>query len=414
MNHIHIHIHNSTSRIDDYSSEIIEMQERLTAAQAVGPLNGGKGEYEKAEYIKKMLHLLNPDELKEINVPDPSVPNGYRPNIVALFNGEYKKRLWIISHLDVVPAGDLTLWNSDPFQVELKEGKLYGRGVEDNQQSLVASYMALKALREEELSPKLSIGLLMVSDEETGSEKGLKFIVDNHRNLFNRNDLFLIPDGGNNDGTMIEIAEKSILWLKFRVVGKQGHASRPNDAVNSFRASSHLVITLDNLYQRYKIHNSLFSPQISTFEPTKKEGNVSNINTIPGEDTFYLDCRILPEIKVDDVIASSKKLAEMIETQFNVQIEISQIQRGDAASPTSPDAPIVKCLQKSIKTVTNREANPMGIGGSTVALFLRKVGFPVAVWSTTDGTAHQSNEYCILTNLISDAKVFVNMISHDI
>ncbi len=409
-----IQIHNSTSRIDNYTSEIIEMQERLTAAQAVGPLNGGKGEYEKAEYLKKMLPLLNPTNIIEINVPDTSVPNGYRPNIAALFNGEYKKRLWIISHLDVVPAGDLTLWNSDPFRVELKEEKLYGRGVEDNQQSLVASYMALKALREEELSPKLSIGLLMVSDEETGSEKGLKFLIDNHRNLFKMNDLFLIPDGGNNEGTMIEIAEKTILWLKFRVLGKQGHASKPNDAVNSFRASSHLVITLDNLHHRYQKQNSLFSPQRSTFEPTKKEGNVSNINTIPGEDTFYLDCRILPEINVDDVIASSKKLAEKIEKQFNVQVEISQIQRGDAAPPTSTHAPIVKHLQKSIKTITHRDANPMGIGGATVALFLRKAGFPVAVWSTIDGTAHQSNEYCILSNLISDAKVFVTMMLQDI
>lgn len=56
----------------------------------------------------------------------------------------------------------------------------------------------------------------------------------------------------------------------------------------------------------------------------------------------------------------------------------------------------------------------MGIGGATVALFLRKAGFPSAVWSTTDETAHQSNEYCILANLISDATVFVNMILHDI
>ncbi|MGC8849074.1 MAG: M20 family metallo-hydrolase [Candidatus Bathyarchaeia archaeon] len=395
------------SRIDGYVDEIVEMQRKLTAAQAIGPENGGKGEYEKAKYVKEMLEKLNPDEIIEVNAPDERVPNGFRPNIVAFFEGEVRGRtLWIITHLDVVPPGDLKLWNTDPFMVELKDGKLYGRGVEDNQQSLVASYMAVKALRDSNVVPSKRIGLLLVSDEETGSERGLKYVLSKRRDLFGEKDFYIVPDGGNSDGTLVEIAEKSILWLRFQVIGRQGHGSRPDLAVNSFKAGSYLVTRLDQLYS---IFDELYEVPTSTFEPTKKEANVPNINTIPGEDIFYMDCRILPKINVDEVIDCINGMVKDIESEFKVKAYVSAVQRADAAPPTPPDSPAVEALLKAIKAVSGRDGRPMGIGGGTVAAILRREGFPAVVWATMDETAHQPNEYCILKNLINDAKVFLHI-----
>ena len=51
----------------------------------------------------------------------------------------------------------------------------------------------------------------------------------------------------------------------------------------------------------------------STFEPTQKEANVSNINTIPGHDVFYLDCRVLPEYPLSTVIDAIKSIAVEVE-----------------------------------------------------------------------------------------------------
>ncbi|MEM2122064.1 MAG: M20 family metallo-hydrolase [Candidatus Bathyarchaeia archaeon] len=398
------------SRIDGYVDEIVEIQAKLTAFQAIGPENGGKGEYEKAGYVKEMLKKLNPDKVVEVNAPDERVPNGFRPNIAAFFNGiRGDKTLWIITHLDVVPPGDLKLWNTDPFKAELKDGKLYGRGVEDNQQSLVASYMAVKALRDSKVTPYRRVGLLFVSDEETGSEKGLKYVLSKRRDLFREEDFYLVPDGGNSDGTMVEIAEKSMLWLRFQTIGKQGHGSRPDLAVNSFKAGSHLVTKLDRLYEIFDEKDELYEVPTSTFEPTKKEANVPNINTIPGEDVFYMDCRILPKIKVDEVIANINGMAREIESEFKVKVDVSTVQRADAAPPTPPDSPAVKALLRAIKAVNGRDGKPMGIGGGTVAAILRREGFPAVVWATMDETAHQPNEYCILDNLVNDAKVFLHM-----
>ncbi len=397
-----------SSRIDTYNDEIVEMQKSLTATQALAPENGGKGEIEKANYMIDMIDALKPDEVIEINAPDERVPNGYRPNIATIFNGELSNNtLWIITHLDVVPAGNLNSWNSDPFKVKLCNGKLIGRGVEDNQQDMIASYLMVKTLRDENILPRRRIGLLLVSDEETGSKKGLKYVLDSRRDLFKKNDLIIVPDVGNSNGTMIEIAEKSVLWLKFKIIGIQGHGSRPDLAINSFRAESHLVVILDSLYKIYKERDALYNPSISTFEPTKKEANVPNVNTIPGEDIFYLDCRILPDISIDKIIFKIKSLAKKIETKYNVKISISDIQRTDAPNPTDLEAPIVRYLIEAIKSVTGKNAKPSGIGGASVAAFLRKCNLPVAVWATMNEMAHKPNEYCLIDNLKTDAKVFL-------
>jgi succinyl-diaminopimelate desuccinylase len=397
-----------SSRIDTYNDEIIEMQKCLTATQALAPENGGKGEIEKANYMIDMIDILKPDEIIEINAPDERVSNGYRPNLATIFNGKISNNtLWIITHLDVVPPGNLNSWNSDPFKVKLCNNKLIGRGVEDNQQDMIASYLMVKALRDENTLPHRKVGLLLVSDEETGSKRGLKYVLDSRRDLFKKNDLIIVPDVGNSNGTMIEIAEKSVLWLKFKILGKQGHGSRPDLAINSFRAESHLVSILDSLYKIYKDRDALYNPPISTFEPTKKEANVPNINTIPGEDIFYLDCRILPDLSIDKIISKIKSLAKKIETKYNVKISISNVQRTDAPNPTDIEAPVVRYLIEAIKKVTGKKAKPSGIGGGSVAAFLRKCDLPVAVWATLNETAHKPNEYCLIDNLKTDAKVFL-------
>jgi succinyl-diaminopimelate desuccinylase len=92
---------------------------------------------------------------------------------------------------------------------------------------------------------------------------------------------------------------------------------------------------------------------------------------------------------------------------FNVTIEISTEQKEQAAPPTTVDAPVVKKLAAAIKEVYGIQAKAQGIGGGTVAAIFRRLAYPVAVWSTLDDLAHQPNEYCRISNMMNDAKVFV-------
>ncbi len=407
--------HAISSIVDKYRDDMINMQIELTRRVAIDPQYGGMGEKEKATYILSELNKMNFSKIDVYTATDNRNSAVERPNIIAKLKGrDSSKTIWIMSHMDVVPAGELSRWRSDPFTVRVEGDRLYGRGVEDNQQGIVTSIFAIKALAELGIPPIYDVGLLFVSDEETGNKYGIDFILKNYAEIFRKDDLIIVPDAGSPDSTMIEVAEKSILWIKFTVRGKQTHASTPNLGINPHRAGANLIVKLDRvLHKNFNLRNKIFDPPVSTFEPTKKDSNIPNINTIPESDTFYFDCRILPEINVDDVRVKIAETIEEIKKEFSVDIEIDFPQELRAAPATSEKAEVVERLKKAIKKVYNCTAKPMGIGGGTVAAAFRRMGFNAVVWSTIEETAHQPDEFCIISNLIGDTKVFANLIASE-
>ena len=395
------------SCLDRKRDMVIDLQRELTAIPALGPDNGGPGEREKADRLKILLAGMGFPEAREINAPDPRVPCGHRPNLAVVIPGaDTSRTFWVISHLDIVPPGDPALWRSDPYALVVDGDLVYGRGVEDNQQAVVSSILLGKALLEEGVTPPVNYGMLFVADEETGSKYGLDFVAAHHDGLFSKDDLFLVPDFGLPTSEMVEVAEKSMLWYKITVNGRQCHASTPEAGVNSLAAASLFVLKIPKLHERFPAKNPLFQPANSTFEPTKKEANVDNINTIPGRDVFYVDCRVLPEYSLDDVVAAIREFGREVEAACGVTIDYAVVQQEQAAPTTPEDAPIVQKVMAGIRAVyPGAKPRPMGIGGGTVAAYLRRRGYPAVVWATLEHNAHQPNERSSIAKTIGDAKV---------
>lgn len=403
-----------TDKIDSYRQWAIEIEEKLTAKPAISPDSGGTGELEKAQVVEELLRSIGVDQIERIDATDQRASGGIRPNLIARIPGSAPAdevgRLWIMSHLDVVSEGDPSKWTSDPWSVRVEGDKLFGRGVEDNQQGIVASLLLARALMDQGVTPEREVCLLLVADEEVGSTFGIRYLLDQRpEGLFAPNDLIIVPDGGRSDGSQIEVAEKSIVWFKLTVTGTSTHASMPERGVNAHRAAAHLVVALDQLHQRFEHRDPVFDPPISTFEPTKREPNVGSINILPGEDVFYLDCRVLPRYPLEEVEAEVARHCRDIEQRFKVTITSETPQREPAAPPTANDAPVVGALQRAVKEVYDVEAKPEGIGGGTVAAYIRNAGFPAVVWARMDETMHTADEYVLLPNLIGDAKVFAHL-----
>jgi succinyl-diaminopimelate desuccinylase len=396
-------------RIESFRDEMIDMQVRLTALPAIAPASGGEGEGKRAEYLERFLQANGFIDIQLLKAPDLDAPEGFRPNLLARYKGKSAARtIWVMTHMDIVPPGEVSLWKGDPYKAWIEKGRIYGRGVEDNQQDLVASLFAVKAFQAEGLLPACDIGIALVADEETGSKKGIDHVLE-HDDVFRKQDLIIVPDAGNETGTLIEVAEKSILWLKIKTLGKQAHGSTPEKGINSFKAASYLIAELDKLYKTFDRNDPLFDPPISTFEPTKKEANVPNVNTIPGEDVFHLDARILPGYDVAAVLRKIREIADGIERTHGVKITVSEEQNAPAATPTPATAAVVTALQAAIKEVYRKEAKASGIGGGTVAALFRRRGFEAACWSKIDETAHMPNEYSVIDNMVGDAKVYAHV-----
>ncbi|MCE1207787.1 MAG: M20/M25/M40 family metallo-hydrolase, partial [Spirochaetia bacterium] len=201
------------SFIENSVEDMIGLETLLTSIPALAPESGGEGELEKAIALEKWLRANGVSDLVRMDAPDSRVASGIRPNLVATIPGKDDgRRLWIMAHLDVVPEGERSLWHSDPWKVQVRDGKVIGRGVEDNQQGLVSSVFAALAFVKQGIVPERTIKLLFVADEEVGSKFGIQYLIENY-SLFRKEDLIIIPDGGNADGTEIEVAEKNICWL---------------------------------------------------------------------------------------------------------------------------------------------------------------------------------------------------------
>jgi succinyl-diaminopimelate desuccinylase len=247
--------------------------------------------------------------------------------------------------------------------------------------------------------------LAFVADEEQGSTMGIQYLIG--KGLFGKDDLVLVPDSGNENGSFIEIAEKSVLWFRIRTVGKQVHASLPNKGLNAHRVGMQVALALDKrLHEKYSLKDSLFDVPESTFEPTKKDKNVDAVNIVPGEDIAYFDCRILPTYDIDDILAEINRVLSEFEKKTGATIKLEVLQKQIAPELKDGNSEIFVLLKKAIKEARGFDAKVGGIGGGTCAAFFRKIGVPAAVWSTVDEVAHQPNEYAKVENMVNDAKIF--------
>lgn len=402
---------NLYDKIESYRDAMVEMQRGLIPTRAISPASGGTGEMEKARYLEPFLKDIF-NEILWINVTHPETGGVIRPNIVCTLKGKDASRtIWFMVHMDVVPEGDIKKWETPPFEAVVKGDKLFGRGSEDNHQSLVSTYFAIKAIRGENISPPCNVGVIFVSDEESGSNYGLKYILKARPDLFREKDMFIVPDSGSPGGDTVEIAEKGISRFRLTFTGKQAHAFLSYKGINANRMASYFVVRLDEMRKKYfNKENPLFDPPYCTAEPTEHRANNVSGNTIPSEEIQTVDCRILPDYDFEDFCTKLTDLAKKTAKEFGGDVKVEPLVVDPPAPITPANAPILESLKKAVHEVLGVGTKTVGVGGGTVARFLRYKGFNVVLWQKNEETLHGPNEYCVITNMVDEAKVFANLI----
>ena len=394
--------------LENEGETAVQLEKLLTSHKALAPENGGDGEWEKAQALEEFLINNGITQIEHFDAADNRVSAKKRPNVVATINGKTTKNIWICAHLDVVPVGDLSKWNTNPWEATVSGDKIYGRGTEDNQQGLISAVLAALSFVKQNITPSYTIKLLFMADEEVGSVYGMGYLVKEHLSLFSKDDLILIPDGGDQKGETIEIAEKNILWEEFHTIGKQSHGSRPDLGKNAHLANCELALKIYSLQEYFNHTNDLFEPNYSTFSPTMHKQNVDGVNIIPGDDVFCMDARINPEYSLKEVKDKINLVIKEIEEKYGVTVETKDLQAVESKA-TDKNCETVKMLSQAIKDVHGIETKCIGIGGGTVAAELRNLGFDAVVWSTMDSVCHQVNEYAVIKNIITDALTIAYM-----
>lgn len=188
--------------------------------------------------------------------------------------------LCFAGHTDVVPAGPLDEWRTDPFEPEIRDGILYGRGAADMKSSLAAMIVATEQFAAAHPDHRGSIAYLITSDEEGRARDGTKKVIEALTERDEKIDWCVIGEPSCNDqlGDIIRIGRRGSLSGMLTVNGTQGHVAYPQLADNPIQAFAPVLAEL--FAHEFDRGNDYFPP--TSFQVVRIESDGGAPNVTPG------------------------------------------------------------------------------------------------------------------------------------
>ena len=205
--------------------------------------------------------------------------------------GDDEPLLVFAGHTDVVPPGPETDWISPPFQPEIREGYLYGRGAADMKSALACMIIAVQRYIKEKPNFTGSIAFLLTSDEEADAINGTKKVIETLINRHEKIDYCIIgePSSDTLVGDQIRIGRRGSLHAHLTIHGKQGHVAHPHLAKNPIHLSMQALAEL----AQTEWDNGNESFPATSLQMTNIHSGAGTRNVIPGhlEVLFNFRCR---------------------------------------------------------------------------------------------------------------------------
>lgn len=235
------------------------------------------------------------------------LPFGNVSNLWAT-HGHGHPVLAMAGHTDVVPAGPLDAWNTDPFGPVVENDVLYGRGAADMKGGLAAMVEAAIAFVDEQPHHHGTLAFLMTSDEEGEAHDGTRYVVEQLGERGLKIDYCVIgePSSAERIGDEIRIGRRGSLSGHVIVAGVQGHVAYPDRADN---AAHRLLAALGELLATDWPPGDPAFPAL-TFQVANVAAGLGADNVIPGKATAQFNFRYPPPLepgdlqeKVDEIFA---------------------------------------------------------------------------------------------------------------
>src|ERR1044071_7176509 len=313
-----------------------------------------------------------------------------RTNVVGRI-GRGAKSIGFVSHMDVVPPGELEQWETPPFEPTIKEGRIYGRGTLDDKSSFACAYSACKAFIAEHPDFDGTVYLIAAADEEMGSELGIIYLVEECGVKF---DVAIIPDGGRMDLSIY--GEKGVLWVELESRGVQAHGSTPELGRNAITPLAEAMAEIKTLDLGTNFDHAFdgWSMNVGTIT------GGSSTNTVPAVARATIDLRLPGGISKREVIAKiEENLAAARRRSPDAELSVKVTHETE---PHLSDKNSI--IVRSFDTAAKRLNLPMKyetFGGNTVAKNLFFAGITSVVhYPGDDKLAHVPNEFVIIDELV--------------
>ena len=301
------------------------------------------------------------------------------------------------AHGDVVPPG--TGWTTDPYGGEVRDGRMYGRGVAVSKSDFATyayALLALKAAAADGAKLGGAIELHFTYDEEAGGAIGPAWLLAQDLSK---------PDYALSAGFAygITTAHNGCLHLEVEVLGKSGHAAEPEKGVDALEAASGM---LADLYTLRKTYAAIRSRTAGINSPTLVVGLIEggvNTNVVPDRVVFRLDRRIIPEENPAEVEATLTRALNASAAKWpGVRLNVRRILLAHPFVPIPGQETLVAAIQKNARAILGEDIKPHGVPLYTDARHYSAAGVPTVLYGAGPRTLAEANGHRADENLDLD------------
>ncbi len=294
-------------------------------------------------------------------------------------------------HTDVVPPGPLEQWDSDPFQPEIRDGLLYGRGAADMKSSIAAMVTACERFVEQHPDHNGSIALLITSDEEAIAINGTVKVIETLEARGEKIDWALIgePSSRSQVGDVVKNGRRGSINAKLVINGVQGHVAYPHKVDNPIHRA--MPALHDLARHEWDQGNSFFPP--TSFQISNINSGTGVSNVVPGHAEVLFNLRYSTEIDAHQIIETTRVILDKHELDYDINWSIS------GYPFLTPEGELVIAAQQAIMQHTGIATSLETSGGTSDGRFIAPTGAQVLELGPVNESIHKLNEYVNVEDL---------------
>ncbi len=294
-------------------------------------------------------------------------------------------------HTDVVPTGDPDTWRTPPFEPQILDGQLYGRGTADMKGSLAAMVTACEAFVADHPGHKGSIAFLITSDEEGPATEGTVKVIERLESRGEKIKWCLVgePTSTTRTGDVIKNGRRGSHNARLTIHGKQGHVAYPHLASNPIHLAAPAIAELTAV--EWDQGNDHFPP--TTFQISNIQGGTGATNVIPGSVELLINFRYSTETTHQRI---EKRVAEILDGHgltYEIEWTLSGV-------PFLTEAgELVEAAQTAVLEIAGYESRLSTSGGTSDGRFIAPTGAQVLELGPLNKTIHQVDECVAVKDL---------------
>jgi len=357
----------------------LELAQSLIKIKSISPEDGGCFDLIEAELIPLGFQI---EKIPELNCE----------TLLAKY-GDSGKVFCYLGHTDVVPSGPEDEWTSPPFEANIVEGELIGRGAADMKGSVAVFIESIKKFLADHPSPNFQIWIMLTSNEEGEPADGkINTLMDTLTDQNQFIDYCLVGEASSSDkvGDVLRVGRRGSLSGKLKLIGKQGHVAYPHKVLSPILEVGPIINELNQII--WDEGNEHFDP--TSFQISNIDSGTGATNVVPGHLNMLFNFRFSPESSQESLKERFVQVLEKSKCSFKIDWTLN------AQPYLTKKTELLSIIQTALKKINGKEAIVDNGGGTSDGRWVSPSGSEVIELGPRNQTIHKIDEKISLADLI--------------